>query len=244
MERENKIVFVSDELNYFNDDNVFDFIDSSITVGPADTYTYLTPIGEYVYDGSPFYSGWEEYATKNESAYDYGHKTLEECSEKEKKEIKKEYDDYKKAWLEDCKLKEEDLEELDLLHEQFEAIKTLSKNPKNEEAKKIIVDTYEKTGKNVLSFLVGLKTTKEWAKMTNLSANKLCAVFTGYDPAFDSRSLKEDSFERREFYNRLKEMSERNRLLSKMHHSFVYYRYLIDELVNEKKETNESNKGK
>ena len=245
-----EVVFMNNELNYFDDNNVFDYIETKAIHGVRGSDEYLTPIGNYIVFGSPFYSGWEEYAKE------YYHK-LEECSEQEKATIKDEYDNYKETWLKNCNLQEDDLSTLDLLHEQYLAIKQLSHDPNNEDAKTTIIDTYEKTGENVLSFLVRLKTQKQWCELTDQQGRLLCFVLTGKDPFFSVSNLYEikwyiehpilfgmdsESMRRIEdmisYYNSIDEIYDllkKYDFLFKMHGSFIDNKQLIDEICKEKR---------
>ena len=105
---------------------------------------------------------------------------------------------------------------LELLHQQYLAIKEYSKDPFNEEARVIIKSTYEKTGINVLSYLRNLKTDDEWHKLRDFQGAQLCAVITGYDPLY------------------VKEAKLRNEILFKQHCAFCHYIRKIDSIVSEK----------
>ena len=109
-------------------DNVFDFIEEKLAFGVGDWEYYLTPIGSYIVNGSPFGSSLSEWA--NEFGLDEycngDYESFEKCPESTKTMLQQKYFDLISSWLWENNLSTEDLKDLDLLNLQYQAIVNIS----------------------------------------------------------------------------------------------------------------------
>lgn len=218
----------SNFLNTSENNNVFDFIHDKVSSGLEGWRYYLTDIGNYIVNGSPFYNDFNEWVENTYIYYDeYGYNSFEECPEIVKEEIQERYYEEITDWLTANNLKTDDLKMLDLLHLQYQAIEDYSKGIDIDNAKKTIAETKMATNKNCLEYLVSLKKLYGpisyeagkyyWTSLLDKQGSELCAVLTGIDPAL---VFEEPS-------------DERTELLSEMHNQFLHYKEVINELTKE-----------
>ena len=173
------LIEVQNELKKTNGyKNICDLIEDVLIFGVGEGYYYLTAFGEYVVKGPNFLNSWEEYYEKL-----YGSSIG--LSEKQKKEAIKEFDecfqDNKEAWKIYWRATDSHLEELDLLHEQYLAVKEWLENPRDTEKIKNVANTYQKTNINVLEYLGRLKNERDWMRLGDTKGSYLAYVFTGKD---------------------------------------------------------------
>ena len=205
--------------------NVFDFIDNKLAFGVGEHSHYLTPIGAYIVGGSDF-KDWKRWAINFGVDSDYGVEDLETCPSEIAEKIKKECEEDKEEWMNSNGVTEEDLDKLDLLHEQYLAIVQYANNRIDENAVETIDRTYRATGINCLKYLVSLKTQEQWHYLSDFHGAQLCAVFTGFDPNNDPNN------------------KAREAILSKMHYEFCYYANVIDNIVLSKTSQDENDNSK
>ena len=219
-----------------NSNNVFDFINEKLAFGVGDWDYYLTPIGSYIVNGSPYCNNLAEWA--NEYGIDEycngDFKSFEECPESTKSMLQEKYLDLIHSWLSENNLSNEDLRELDLLNLQYQAIVNLTHGKDIDNSKEIIANTTTTTGKNCLEYLVSLRPivntsyenpslNSSWISLNDRQGTQLCAVLTGIDPFVTSKKHNDEIIEEDLADGRLD-------FLSKMHADFEYYKNIINEI--------------
>lgn len=233
-----------------NERNVFDFIDSKLVFGVEESDYYLTPIGSYIVNGSPFRDSFSEWVNEY-GIFDYEFDSFEECPESIKAKLQEDYSKFISSWLDNNNLSSEDLKELDLLRLQYRAIVDLSHEKNVEDSKRTIAETKKATGKNVLEYLVSLKpvTSRKsrpisetdyynypWTSLRDRQGSQLCAVLTGIDPC-PNDSRQNDGFIMQDLD------SSRSEFLSRMHADFERYENIIDEITLDQVNSNASTQG-
>ncbi len=175
-----ELIEIQNELKktYGYNKNICDLIEDVLIDGSLDGYRYSTAFGEYVVRGPNFLNSWEEY-------YEKLHGSSIGLSEEQKKEAIKEFDECfqnnKEAWKIYWRATDSHLEELDLLHEQYLAVKEWLENPRDTEKIKNVANTYQKTNINVLEYLGRLKNERDWMRLVDTKGSYLAYVFTGKD---------------------------------------------------------------
>ena len=228
-------------------DNVFDFIEEKLAFGVGDWEYYLTPIGSYIVNGSPFGSSLSEWA--NEYGLDEycngDYESFEKCPESTKTMLQQKYLDLISSWLQENNLSTEDLKDLDLLNLQYQAIVNISHGKDIEKSSEIIADTKTTTGKNCLEYLVSLRPItgeansylkRPWTSLSDRQGTQLCAVLTGIDPFITETKNHDDIIE--------EDLDDtRSIVLSRMHAWFEFYKNVINKITFDKVNSDIQNQG-
>lgn len=241
---ETSIIFANKIISE-NIENVFDFINDKLCFGVSDTNGYLTDRGEYIVEGNHdwTFEDWLFWVAgiRNYDSLD------EEAKAKLHEEFNRQNQQNKQNWMHITGINEEEINTLENLHKQYLAIKEYSKNPDNEEARRIIIETFQQTQINCLTYLKELVKEKRKISETDIQGNQLYIVLLGtkhlpskhkwFFPIeyYDELSYYDESqYYIHDFDDYLDQNSDATRIAKKMHNQYLYYENLIQQLCLDK----------
>ena len=225
-------------------ENVFDFINDKLRFGVSDTNGYLTDRGEYIVEGSHDWT-FEDWLFWVAEIKNYDNLD-EEAKAKLHEEFNRQNQQNKQNWMNITGINEEEINTLENLHKQYLAIKEYSKNPDNEEARRIIIETFQQTQINCLTYLKELVKVKRKISGTDIQGNQLYIVLLGtkrltskhkhFFPIeyYTDLSYDELQYHIQDFDDYLDQNSDAVRIAKKMHNQYLYYENLIQQLCLDK----------
>lgn len=226
--------------DYYKYKNICEIIEDLCQGGNQD---YLTARGQYIVLGGHFSDTLEEYYNK---WMNYSCANLQNEEDRAFLNIEWIDDEFgnMKTFQKKNNVSDDERIKLDQLREQYLAISEWTKDPNDENKRKNVIEKYNNTGTNVLTYLKDLKKGEDWTYFTNLDERDvhnidkgiilLGFIFTGRIPDISTFHLNR-YYNDNSFYNRAQ--GGNILFLSDIRGLYLSTIYLVDQMVKEKNQS-------